>query len=199
MPKNELKKAGSLPWPESALAHDPVALTNFAQLCVDCDREELQLCLSRIVAPETFRRRDSWAEATAGLDLTQIKRIAAQARRFEASLNKVRGTVLAMHLRAAGFIPNGDLLHPANGLRSLACIRRLDELVQESGFRPQATPDLHEDIEHLVRIVKRGCRQYHYPKLEQILRALGRPILSIKQFRADHRKRLAAAGKGKRL
>jgi hypothetical protein len=175
-----------LPWPESALEHDPVALANFKQLCECCDREGLSIILARIVTPQS-RRRDSWEAAADGMSLGDMAKIAAQAREFTATLERVRKTVLVKHLARQGRIPVGDLLHRSTRLRCLDSITRLDLLARESGIGPSVRPDFAEDIEHLAAIVKKGCGRYHYEKLDQILSALGQSI-NVRQFRSDRKR-----------
>lgn len=175
-----------MPWPESELTKDPVALRFFKQLCQSCDRQALQVILARIVCPR-LRRKDSWDEAADGLSREKMAAIAAQTREFTNTLRRIRRTVLVKHLVDRGCIPRGDLLHPSTPLKSLFSISRLDELARESRIGPLAKPDLCADIEHLVTLVKNACGQYHYARLDQILKALGKP-LNIKQFRSDRRR-----------
>jgi hypothetical protein len=191
-----LRKSEPLPWPERDLAHDEVALGYFRQLCECCERAELQIIFARILTPE-LRRLDTWEQATKGLSPKQLTAISEQAAQFKASVEKLRGTVLVKRLTDTRKIARGDLLHPRTSLRCLVGVTRLRELVGEIEIGPQSKPDLHEDIAHLLKLVRDSCGQYHDEKLEQILAALGTPI-RLKQYRSDRRKRSAERGK-KRL
>jgi hypothetical protein len=191
LPKADKDSRDALPWPERDLAHDPVALSFFRQICECCDRDELGLLFARMLS---LRRRDSWDEATDGLSLERLATIATQAKEFENTLHVLRKTVLIKHLADDGKIKIGDLRHPRTNLKPLTGVTHLRELAGESGIGPASKPDFQEDIEHLTRLVKEGCGRFHYDKLEKILAAFGFPI-RLKQFRSDQRKRTAAVGK----
>jgi hypothetical protein len=106
----------------------------------------------------------------------------------------LRLTVLVKHLADQGLIPAGDLLNRSMPLHSFQCITQLDQLARNSGLGPRNKPDFREDIEELLKLVKKRCGQYHYHKLEQILEVLGVQI-RLKQYRADQRKRNQRSGK----
>jgi hypothetical protein len=123
-----------------------------------------------------------------------MRALANQARRLTRAIERLRNTALVGHLAECGRIPKGDLLHPWTDLKCVASLCRLDELAQEVGVGPLKRPDFRQEIEHLLALVKKGCGQYHYAKLEQILAALGHP-LRLKQFRSDERRRRTAGKK----